>query len=54
MLVKDCEVPINMSLYASVPNWMWEVSDHLKTQEMCEKQCALSTLFGIRLNPGSV
>ena len=25
----------NMPLYTSIPNWMQEIPDHLKTQEMC-------------------
>ena len=26
-----------MSLYASVPNWIQEIPDHLKAQKMCTK-----------------
>ena len=37
MLVEGCEVTINMSMYATVPNWIKEILDHLKTQHMCNE-----------------
>ena len=34
-----CQGPrllMNMSLFANVPRWIWEIPEHLKTQEMCD------------------
>ena len=42
MLVKGCKALINMSLYASVPNWIKEIPDHFKTQEMCNNAISIS------------
>ena len=46
MLVEGCEVTVNMSLYAAVPNWIKEIPDHLKTQEMCNE--------AVRMEPWSL
>ena len=37
MLVDVCKVLVNMTLHVSVPNWIREISDHLKTQKMCDE-----------------
>ena len=34
MLVGDCKILINMTLYVSAPDWIREIP-HLKTQKMC-------------------
>ena len=34
MLVGGFKTSVNMPLYPSPPNWMEEIPDHLKTQEM--------------------
>lgn len=35
MLVKVLNVSINMFLYTSVPNWIQEIPEHVKTKDMC-------------------
>ena len=35
MIVTTLKIPVNMSLYASVPSWIREIPGHLKTQELC-------------------
>ena len=37
MLVEDCKVSMNISLSEFVPNWIGEISDHLKTHEVYAK-----------------
>ena len=37
MIVGGLKILINMSLYASVPNWVQEIPNHLKTQERCNE-----------------
>ena len=38
MLVKGCQVAINMPLADLIPIWIKEILDHLKTQQMCKRQ----------------
>ena len=42
MLVKVLNVSMNMSLYASVRNWIQEIPDHVKTKEMCKEAMGIS------------
>ena len=35
LLGGGCKVSININLYASVPNWIQEIPNHVKIQEMC-------------------
>ena len=43
MLVKGCKITINMSLSGLVLNWIKEILNQLKTQEMCKKGIRIST-----------
>ena len=40
MLVEDCKVIMSISLSDLVPNWLKEIPDHLKTQEMLQRGSA--------------
>ena len=43
MLVEGWKVSVNMSLYASVCNWIGEIPDHLKTVEICAEAEPIKT-----------